>query len=83
MIYASWEHHEKIMNDIQDYMLRDQNRGESYSEFLRMVIEGKDLYYLLSEGAKRCGRWLVALDISGKIQGYSPVQNYLTEDWEA
>ena len=81
MIYASWEHHEKIMNDIQDYMLRDQNRGESYSEFLRMVIEGKDLYYLLSEGAKRCGRWLVALDISGKIQGYSPVQNYLTEDW--
>ena len=81
LIYASWEHHETIMNDIQDYLQRDQSRGESYSEFLRMVIEGRDLYYLLSEAAKRCGRQLVALDISGKIQGYSPMQSYLTEDW--
>ncbi len=81
LLYIPWQYYESTMNEVQDFMQKGQRNGDSYSKFLRMVVDGKDPYYLLAEAAKQCGRQLVALDISGKLLGYSPVQSYLTEDW--
>ena len=83
LIYAPWGDHAQMINEAQDYLLRSQSQGDQYTNFLKMVIDGKDLSCLLAEGAKQCGRQLIALDISGKILGFSPKMDYLTEDWIA
>lgn len=83
LIYAPWGDHAQMINEAQDYLFRSQSQGDQYTNFLKMVIDGKDLSCLLAEGAKQCGRQLIALDISGKILGFSPKMDYLTEDWIA
>ena len=81
LLYVPREEHEQVINEIQEFLQQSRSHGDSYSEFLRMVIDGRDLCHLLAEGARQCGRQLIALDNSGKIQGYSPKQDYLTSDW--
>lgn len=81
LLLVAWENYEMTVNSLQEILQSSQRYGDRYADFLRMIVNGKDLFYLLSEGAKQCGRQLVALDISGKIQGYSTPMPYLTADW--
>ena len=81
VLYISDDQYEYTINYAQGIIVQSQKHGERYAEFLKMIVNGKDLSYLLSEGAKQCDRQLIALDFSGKILGSSTKQNYLTPDW--
>ena len=55
------------LNFAQSVLVRSLRESDSYAVFLRMIINGRDLSYVLGEAARQCGGQLVAIDFSGKI----------------
>ena len=73
----------EALNFTQLLLSRSLRESDNYAVFLRMVINGRDLSYVLTEAARQCsGSGLVAVDFSGKILAHSaPTTDFLRE-WQ-
>lgn len=69
------------LNFAQSVLVRALRESDNYAVFLRMIINGQDLSYVLGEAARQCGGQLVAIDFSGKIFACSPPGADLHPEW--
>lgn len=72
----------KVVNFIQEILINSQSRSDSYAHFLRMIVNGYDLSYILNEAANQCQKQLIVVDFSGKIIAYSRSKGFVDNQWE-
>ena len=71
------------LNFAQSVLVRSLRESDNYAVFLRMIINGRDLSYVLGEATRQCGGQLVAIDFSGKIFACSPPGADLHPEWRS
>lgn len=81
VIFVHWSEQGALLNHLQMLFSSDKRRSSDYAAFLRMIISGHDLSYVLTEAARQCDRQLVAVDFSGKILAYSRNVTIMSSDW--
>lgn len=72
----------KVANFIQEVLMNAQSKADSYAHFLRMIVSGHDLSYILNEAANQCQKQLIVVDFSGKIIAYSRSKGFVDTQWE-
>lgn len=71
----------EVLNFAQLILSRTLRESDNYAMFLSMIINGRDLSYVLSEAARVCGGQLLAIDFSGKILAHSSLSKDLLPEW--
>ena len=80
MVSVHWSEQGALLNHLQMLFSSDDRHAADYATFLRMIISGHDLSYVLTEAARQCGHQLVAVDFSGKLLAYSRNVSVLSPD---
>lgn len=81
VVSVHWSEQGALLNHLQMLFSSDDRHAADYATFLRMIISGHDLSYVLTEAARQCGHQLVAVDFSGKLLAYSRNVSVLSPDW--
>lgn len=71
-----------VLNFAQMLLVSSLRESDNYAVFLRMILNGRDLSYILTEAAKQCRGQLVAIDFSGKIFAHSTPAPDLLPEWK-
>lgn len=72
----------EVLNFTQLVLNRSLRESDNYAFFLQMIVNGRDMSYVLSEAAKLCGGQLVVIDFSGKIYAHSTLSPDLLPEWQ-
>lgn len=81
-LYVHYSKYAKIINFIQNLLNAGNGQSDSYAGFLRMIVNGSNLSYIVSEASKQCGKQLIILDFSGKIIAHSQSYDVVDPEWE-
>jgi len=82
-IYVHYGKYVKTLNFIQNLMSAGNGQADSYAGFLRMIVNGNELSYIVNEASRQCSKQLIILDFSGKIIAHSKAYDVVDPEWES
>jgi len=82
-IFAHFSKYAKTANFIQNMLSSVSENSDSYAAFLRMIVNGNDLSYIVNEASRQCRKQIIVLDFSGKILAHSKSWDVVDPEWES